>query len=236
MSLHNSIVAITLSGLIFVGRADSNCSSADFYSIFQLDPQEGIGCLSNTTGAVWGSTCLSNISETCADALDWDVNDFITNTCDNLDVANSSLPCNAISLGMAMARNAPAGGPVCSIEDADSIASTNMTAVTICANGSAPDAFTCLLNTMSVNVSCGACFTFSQGGGLGYCEAICDTPDFADMCSGCVNIFLSEIMTACMFVPDSTTTTTSFAPGFGAATPVSVVIALLSLTAVLFAF
>ena len=212
------VIALSYSRVgLFVEGVDSNCTGEDFDNIHS-DSMDSIQCMVNTSSDSWITTCFPNVTETCANSVGSDVTDFIDD-CVALNVTNSTLPCEAVSLGTSLARNSPGASDYCSVDDAEVITNINMTTVSTCASGNITATFGCWLDellTMNLTTPCQECYEEGRGSLEIFCGGggLCGTPGYDDDCTACVNAFLAEGTTYCLGASDTIThTTTKFAAG-----------------------
>ena len=200
----NEIILIGFSVSSELVSAHSDCSNEDYVAIGALDPLATRPCLGNSSASEWVSTCFVNVSETCGNALDIGVRDFINNVCASLEDADFQ-PCKAASLALVMAKNSPGGSVNCSAADGTSMwDNANMTAMTACSDGSIIGISGCFYGSLDVSPPCHDCIHQVTNPTSSVCTASCDGPGTDDTCTACVNTHMTAGMANCMYASGST--------------------------------
>ena len=188
---------IVVSGAASLVAADSACTLEDYAFVMDLDHTNTSACFVDQADGVWAAECLTGISEDCAGVLDSDIGYFIDDICDYLDVPNSFYVCKAVSVGAAMANNAPANSSRCNADDMSAIANVNTTAFALCANETISMAYTCITQAAETTHTCSACLASREHHVDSICGPICDQVDNDVACGACINAFFAESVGRC---------------------------------------
>ena len=203
----NSIIVI--SGAALVGANDV-CSLEDFQLIRDMDYTTLKACLIDQDADVWGSQCLTGVSEDCAYDIDSSNTYFIDDYCDYLDVPNSFNVCKAVALGASMADEAPSNSSQCNADDMAAIWGVNLTTVCLCANETISMAYTCTTQALEVTETCSTCLASREHHVNSVCGPICDQVDNDVACVACMNVQFAQSVGRCAQISSATGITAAF--------------------------
>ena len=188
---------IVISGAAPLVDADPACTLDDFALVMDLSHTNTSACLVDQDSDVWAAECLTGVTRGCASAIEADIEYYIDDVCDYLDVPNSFDVCRAVSLGISMTDNAPTNSSRCTADDMAAIWYVNMTTVCLCANETISMAYTCTTQALDVSDTCTACFASREAHVDSVCGPICDEVDNDPACSACINAFFAESVGRC---------------------------------------